>query len=61
MLRYEGRDHALRRVRVFKEAGKLSRRSRDEEDHPLRHPALKYRAKVTPPLRGEGVRRNRGD
>ena len=33
--------HALRRVRVFKEAGKLSRRSRDEEAHPLRHPALK--------------------
>jgi len=38
---------------VFKEAGNLSRRSRDEEAHPLRHPALKYRAKVTPPLRGD--------
>ena len=46
--------HALRRVRVFKEAGKLSRRSRDEEAHSLRHPALKYRAKVTTPLRGDG-------
>jgi len=43
----------FRRVRAFKEAGKLSRRSRDEEAHPLHHPALKYRAKVTPPLRGE--------
>ena len=31
----------------------LSRRYRDEEAYPIRHPALKYRAKVTPPLRGE--------
>src|SRR5215471_7364818 len=30
-------------------SGKLSRRSRDEQAHPLCHPALKYRAKVTPP------------
>ena len=30
--------------------------SRDEEAHPLRHPALKYRAKVTPPLRGDPER-----
>jgi len=31
----------------------ISRRYRDEEAYPIRHPALKYRAKVTPPLRGE--------
>jgi len=31
----------------------LSRRYRDEEAYPIRHPALKYRAKITPPLRGE--------
>jgi hypothetical protein len=36
-----------------REMSKLQSSLRDEEAHLLRHPALKYRAKVTPPLRGE--------
>src|SRR5215472_6547766 len=42
-------DATLRRARLQR-SGKLSRPSRDEEARPLRHPALKYRARVTPPL-----------
>jgi hypothetical protein len=40
-------------ARVFKDTGRLNRRSRDEEGQPLGPPALKYRATVTAPLRGE--------
>ena len=51
--RYAEKMGASRRHHASKTRLNHTVASRDEEAHPFPHPALKHRAKVTPPLRGE--------
>ena len=49
----------MRLHRALKDTAKLTPSLGDEEPCARAFPALKYRAKLTPPLRGEGALRER--